>query len=125
LVITPRSPVKADPSIDPNGLLPAKHDYFRYESSLTTPPCDETIEWTILRMPLEVAEEDIATFAKLYPMNARPLQKDQSPVRAAIELGAAKPARLLPAVSQRLSQSPANTLRSQRNDATGLGGTQW
>ena len=70
------TPVKADPSIDPNGLLPAKRDYFRYEGSLTIPPCDENIEWSILRMPLEVAEEDIAAFAKLYPMNARPVQND-------------------------------------------------
>jgi carbonic anhydrase len=73
---SPGAPVAADPSIDPNGLLPAKHDYFRYEGSLTIPPCDENIEWTILRMPLEVAEEDIATFAKVYAMNARPVQND-------------------------------------------------
>jgi carbonic anhydrase len=27
-------------------------------------------------MPLEVAEADIAAFAKVYPMNARPVQSD-------------------------------------------------
>jgi carbonic anhydrase len=57
-------------------LLPAKHDYFHYEGSLTTPPCDESVEWSLLRTPLEVAEEDIAAFAKIYPMNARPVQSD-------------------------------------------------
>jgi carbonic anhydrase len=57
---SPGSPVNADPAIDPNGLLPAKHEYFRYEGSLTTPPCDQSVEWSLLRMPLEVAEEDIA-----------------------------------------------------------------
>jgi carbonic anhydrase len=73
---SPGSPVNADPAIDPNGLLPAKHEYFRYEGSLTTPPCDESVEWSLLRTPLEVAEEDIAAFAKIYPMNARPVQSD-------------------------------------------------
>jgi carbonic anhydrase len=73
---SPGTPVKADPGLDPNGLLPGKHDYFRYEGSLTTPPCDQSVEWSILRTPLEVAEEDIAAFAKLYPMNARPVQND-------------------------------------------------
>jgi carbonic anhydrase len=69
-------PVKADPSIDPNGLLPATRDYFRYEGSLTIPPCGENIEWSLLRTPIEVAQDDIAAFAKLYAMNARPPQKD-------------------------------------------------
>jgi carbonic anhydrase len=68
------SPVRADPSIDPNGLLPAKRAYYRYEGSLTTPPCSETVDWLVLADPIEVAEADISRFAKLYPMNARPVQ---------------------------------------------------
>ena len=53
-----------------------KRDYFRYAGSLTIPPCGENIEWSLLRTPVEVAPDDIAAFAKLYAMNARPLQKD-------------------------------------------------
>ncbi len=68
-------PVKADPAINPNGLLPAKHSYYRYSGSLTTPPCSETVEWLLLADPLQVADADVARFAKLYPMNARPVQK--------------------------------------------------
>jgi carbonic anhydrase len=67
--------VKADPGIDPNALLPAKRAYFRYSGSLTTPPCTETVEWLVLTDPIQVADADIARFAKLYPMNARPVQK--------------------------------------------------
>jgi carbonic anhydrase len=67
-------PVPADASIDPNGLLPARHGYYRYEGSLTTPPCSETVDWLVLAQHIEVAEADIARFAKLYPMNARPVQ---------------------------------------------------
>jgi carbonic anhydrase len=67
-------PVPADRAIDPNGLMPARQNYYRYEGSLTTPPCSETVDWLVLADYIEVAEVDIARFAKLYPMNARPLQ---------------------------------------------------
>ena len=68
-------PVKADPAIDPSGLLPAGRDYFRYAGSLTTPPCAETVAWMVLTESIEVADADIASFAKLYPDNSRPAQK--------------------------------------------------
>jgi carbonic anhydrase len=68
--------VKADAAINPNGLLPAKLSYHRYPGSLTTPPCSEVVEWLVLTEPMQVAAADVAAFAKLYPMNARPAQKD-------------------------------------------------
>jgi hypothetical protein len=71
----PLAQVKASPNINPAGLLPAKRDYFLYEGSLTTPPCSETVAWHLLRDPIEVDAESVAAFAKLYPMNARPVQK--------------------------------------------------
>ncbi len=69
------APAKADAAIDPRKLLPANRAYYRYEGSLTTPPCSEVVEWLLLREPIEVAKADIDAFAKLYPMNARPVQK--------------------------------------------------
>jgi carbonic anhydrase len=69
------SPMAADPAIDPDRLLPTERTYFHYEGSLTTPPCSETVDWIVLTHPVEVGEADIARFAKLYPMNARPVQK--------------------------------------------------
>ncbi len=68
--------VKANARINPNALLPAKRSYYRYAGSLTTPPCTEIVEWVLLTDPIKVAEGDVASFAKLYPMNARPAQKD-------------------------------------------------
>jgi carbonic anhydrase len=67
-------PVPADSGIDPNGLLPTRRSYYHYEGSLTTPPCSETVDWLVLADRIEVAEADIARFAKLYPLNARPVQ---------------------------------------------------
>jgi carbonic anhydrase len=68
--------VKADAAIDVSTLLPGGLGYYRYPGSLTTPPCSETVEWLLLTDPIKVAEADVAAFAKLYPMNARPVQKD-------------------------------------------------
>lgn len=68
--------VKADAVIDPDALLPARHGYYRYSGSLTTPPCSEVVEWLLLTDPIQVSAADVAAFAKLYPMNARPVQKD-------------------------------------------------
>ena len=67
--------MKADDAINPNGLLPAARNYYRYEGSLTTPPCSETVDWLVLSEPIQVAEADIARFGKLFATNARPTQK--------------------------------------------------
>jgi carbonic anhydrase len=67
--------VPAHPAIDPRRLLPDHQGYYHYEGSLTTPPCSQTVDWIVLARPIEVDEADIARFAKLYPMNARPVQK--------------------------------------------------
>jgi len=71
----PGPAVKADPAINPNGLLPAKRSYYRYFGSLTTPPCSETVDWLVLTDWIEVADADVGRFQQLYPMNARPAQK--------------------------------------------------
>jgi carbonic anhydrase len=67
--------VKADARINPNGLLPARRSYFSYAGSLTTPPCSEVVSWMLLTDAIEVADADVAAFARLYAMNARPVQK--------------------------------------------------
>jgi carbonic anhydrase len=68
--------VKADTTVNPNALLPRRLGYYCYAGSLTTPPCAEVVEWLVLTDPIEISAPDIAAFAKLYPMNARPVQKD-------------------------------------------------
>ena len=55
-------------------LIPAKHGYYMYKGSLTTPPCTEGITFYILDTPVELSKEQIAKFAEYYPDNARPDQ---------------------------------------------------
>jgi carbonic anhydrase len=71
---TEGSAAPADAAIDPSALLPPQRGYYRYEGSLTTPPCSETVEWLVFGEPVEAAPADIERFASLYPMNARPVQ---------------------------------------------------
>jgi carbonic anhydrase len=60
--------------LDLNALLPTDRSYFTYMGSLTTPPCSEGVLWMVMKTPLPVSPEQISVFARLYPMNARPLQ---------------------------------------------------
>ena len=63
-----------DAPIDPAGLLPADHASFRYEGSLTTPPCSQIVTWNVYAEPVEVSQEQIDLFASHYADNARPVQ---------------------------------------------------
>jgi carbonic anhydrase len=55
-------------------LLPSDHAYYTYLGSLTTPPCSEGVTWYVLKTPVQLSSEQVAAFAKVYAMNARPIQ---------------------------------------------------
>jgi carbonic anhydrase len=61
-------------AIDLNHLLPQDRRYYTYMGSLTTPPCSEGVLWMVMQQPVPVSPEQIDIFARLYPMNARPVQ---------------------------------------------------
>ena len=61
-------------TLDLNQLLPVNRQYYTYMGSLTTPPCTEGVLWMVLKEPIEVTQEQISIFSRLYPMNARPIQ---------------------------------------------------
>lgn len=60
--------------LDLNLLLPDDRRYFTYMGSLTTPPCSEGVLWMVLKQPVFLSPQQLAVFARLYPMNARPVQ---------------------------------------------------
>ncbi|WP_432361596.1 carbonic anhydrase [Sporosarcina sp. UB5] len=61
--------------IDLMSLLPLDKDSFRYNGSLTTPPCSEAVKWVVLETPIEMSKEQIDTFRNIFPdNNNRPVQ---------------------------------------------------
>ena len=56
-------------------LLPTDRRYYTYMGSLTTPPCSEGVQWVVMRQPVTMSPEQIELFARMYPMNARPVQQ--------------------------------------------------
>jgi carbonic anhydrase len=62
--------------IDPNELLPegGTGTVYRYQGSLTTPPCTEGVLWTVYEQPLELSAEQIEVLTAAYSNNARPVQ---------------------------------------------------
>lgn len=55
-------------------LLPAEHRMYRYEGSLTTPPCSEDVSWFVAVQLIELSADQIAAFSSIFPGNNRPVQ---------------------------------------------------
>lgn len=64
-----------DPLVSANDLLHADRDYYRYEGSLTTPPCSEGVHWFVLK---RTAKADIGQLLMVREVlgqaNNRPVQ---------------------------------------------------
>jgi carbonic anhydrase len=61
-------------NLDLNQILPENRRYFTYMGSLTTPPCSEDVLWVVMKQPVQASADQLNLFARLYPMNARPVQ---------------------------------------------------
>lgn len=76
LARAPRTKGKAalEKPVDLTRFLPASAATYRYAGSLTTPPCSEIVSWIVFRDPIEAGIGQLESFARMFPMNARPLQ---------------------------------------------------
>jgi len=61
-------------AFDLSNLLPPQGSYYKYQGSLTTPPCSTGVTWMVMKTPVELSHDQIAAFRKFYRMNARPVQ---------------------------------------------------
>lgn len=63
------------PMVDADILLPHRHDYYRFNGSLTTPPCSEGVWWFVMKYFDTASKEQIEKFAHtMHHDNNRPPQ---------------------------------------------------
>lgn len=60
--------------LDVNDLRPLPQHYYRYEGSLTTPPCSEGVQWIVMAELRQISSEQMATIVSLLHENNRPVQ---------------------------------------------------
>ncbi len=55
-------------------MLPVSKDYYRFNGSLTTPPCSEGVLWLMMKNPVKVSSDQVEQFSKIIGENNRPIQ---------------------------------------------------
>ncbi|MCL4155228.1 UNVERIFIED_CONTAM: hypothetical protein GTU68_040977 [Idotea baltica] len=60
--------------INPSDLFPENQHTFRYEGSLTTPPCSEHVHWMVFEEHIQMSADQIQAFQRIFPHNNRPVQ---------------------------------------------------
>ena len=60
--------------VDVDALLPANRTAYRYEGSLTTPPCSEGVAWFVLANTMSLSPRQIEEFRAVMHGNNRPTQ---------------------------------------------------
>jgi carbonic anhydrase len=62
--------------ITATGLLPSNQDYYRFNGSLTTPPCSEGVTWIVMKEAMTASQAQINQFvaAMGHTANNRPIQ---------------------------------------------------
>jgi len=70
-------------AFDVSKLLPENRDYYRFNGSLTTPPCTEGVRWLVMKTPVSASKDQVEAFTHmLHHPNNRPVQ----PVNARVIL---------------------------------------
>ncbi|CAF3472892.1 unnamed protein product [Rotaria socialis] len=74
---TVNSSIAIEQSIDLSRILPTSPPrFYRYNGSLTTPPCTEGVIWTVLARTIPISAYQLRAFeSNIIPFNFRPTQK--------------------------------------------------
>jgi carbonic anhydrase len=56
--------------------------YYRYDGSLTTPPCYESVVWSVVDEPIRISVEQLQAFKYLYDSNGKVIENTYRPVQA-------------------------------------------
>lgn len=55
--------------------------YYRYDGSLTTPPCYESVIWTVLLDPIKISLRQLHAFRYLHDVEAHIIKNTYRPVK--------------------------------------------
>jgi carbonic anhydrase len=66
--------ITLEKEVNLDDLLPRVKDYYRYNGSLTTPPCSEGVRWLVLRDPQFIPKNQLKRLSNTMGENARPTQ---------------------------------------------------
>ncbi|HKH84144.1 MAG TPA: carbonic anhydrase family protein [Gemmatimonadales bacterium] len=55
-------------------LLPARRTTYRYDGSLTTPPCSEGVKWLVMTSPTTISDQQLASLTEIIHTDSRPVQ---------------------------------------------------
>lgn len=64
----------AGATVNATDFLPADHTFYRYDGSLTTPPCTQGVKWQVMQNTVEVSQAQIDAFKAIFENDARPVQ---------------------------------------------------
>ncbi len=71
-------------SLNPYKIMPKKKSSFRYDGSLTTPPCSEGVKWVVLKKPISLSPDQLKNFTlegntnrPIRPLNERKILLSQ------------------------------------------------
>ena len=68
-------PLPLSVALKAQDLLPAARDYYRYNGSLTTPPCTEGVRWLVMKEHPQISQKQVEHFmAAVGQPNNRPVQ---------------------------------------------------
>jgi len=56
--------------------------FYRYSGSLTTPTCNEIVQWTVVESPISVSREQLAALRSLQDAHGQPLVDNYRPVQS-------------------------------------------
>ncbi|MEI8634465.1 carbonic anhydrase family protein [Vibrio sp. PP-XX7] len=70
--------VKLEQPFPVQSMLPSTQSYYRFNGSLTTPPCSEGVRWLVLKQPQTLSAEQATELMTMMGHNNRPLQEKNS-----------------------------------------------
>ncbi|KAL1456119.1 hypothetical protein WDU94_000871 [Cyamophila willieti] len=68
--------------LSPQDLLPANRSvFYRYPGSLTTPPCSESVEWTVLYRTIGASQRQLDKFRTVNSVEGRDIKYNYRPTK--------------------------------------------